>query len=97
MRLLGDRVLVRVPRRRAVSSGGIHIPEVARDRPAAGIVVAVGPAAVDVAPGDAVLFGKFAGLEFELGDEPHLVLRLDEVLGIVSFDEFPLDSGTGQG
>ena len=83
VRPLGDRVLVRVAVLPDVSRGGIIIPEVAKDRPLEGVVVATGPAVECMLVGDRVLFGKFAGTEVHLHGEPYLLLRAEELLGVL--------------
>lgn len=91
LRPLGDRILVK---RAEVEEkkGSIIIPDAAKEKPQEGWVVAAGRGRVteegtfqpmEVKEGDKVLFSKYAGTEVNLGDEPHLVLREDDVLGIV--------------
>ena len=75
------------------TKGGIVIPETAKERPQQGKVVAAGPGrlmddgtvrALNVAPGDHVLFDRFAGSEFQLDGEEHLILSEDDVLAVLS-------------
>lgn len=89
---LHDRVLVRRLDADTISAGGIHIPEAAKEKSARGKVVAVGPGARDshgvvhplaVTAGDVVLFGKYAGTEIKVSGEDCLLLREEDVLGIV--------------
>ena len=73
------------------TKGGLIIPDTAKEKPQQGKVVAVGPGrredgkvfALDVKAGDTVLFAKYAGAEIKLDGEEHLILREDDVLGIV--------------
>ena len=92
VRPLQDRGIVkRVEKREEKSVGGIIIPDTAKEKPQEGLVVAVGPGrredgkvvAPDVKKGDRVLFGKYTGSEIKLDGEEHLILREDDVLGIV--------------
>jgi len=89
---LNDRVLVRRVESEAKSAGGLFIPDTAKERPIQGEVVAVGSGklldngtrrAPAVKVGDRILFGKYAGDEIKLAGEEHLILREDEVLGVV--------------
>ena len=89
---LNDRVLVRRVEAKEQLKGGIIIPDTAKEKPQEGEVVAVGEGRLDdngkrvppqVKKGDRVLFGKYAGSEFKIDDEDHLVLKEDEILGIV--------------
>ena len=92
VRPLQDRVIVkRVEEREQRSSGGIVIPDTAKEKPQEGKVVAVGPGrredgkvlTLDVKVGDRILFGKYSGTEIKLDDEEHLILREEDILGIV--------------
>ncbi len=87
---LGNRVVVR-PNEDAeqVSSGGIYIPDTAKEKPQEGTIVAAGPGRVtddgsrvpmDVAVGDKVVYSKYAGTEYKEGDIEYLVLREDDIL-----------------
>jgi chaperonin GroES len=91
-RPLQDRVIVRrTEEKEERSAGGIIIPDTAKEKPQEGKVVAVGPGrredgkvlGVDVRVGDRVLFGKYAGTEVKIDDQEHVILREDEVLGII--------------
>lgn len=93
IRPLHDRLVVKRVAEEHVSAGGLYIPDTAKEKPARGLVVAVGDGRrndagervpLDVAIGDEVLFGKYAGTEFKMDGEEHIVLREDEVFGIVS-------------
>jgi len=92
IRPLQDRIVVRRIEEEATTSGGIIIPDSAKERPLKGEVLAVGSGKVledgtvvklDVKKGDQVLFGKYAGTEVEIDGVEHLILREDEVLGII--------------
>ena len=89
---LSDRVLVKPMDAVEVKKGGIIIPDTAKEKPQEGLVVAVGPGKVtdagkrvapEVKAGDRVLFGKYAGTEIKINDEEHIILREDEILGII--------------
>jgi chaperonin GroES len=75
------------------SKGGLFIPEQAKEKPAQGEVLAVGKGrrlesgeliALETAVGDKVLFGKYSGTEVEINNEKLLILREDEILGVVA-------------
>jgi len=92
VRPLQDRVIVRrVEEQEQKSAGGIIIPDTAKEKPQEGKVVAVGPGkkedgkvlSVDVKAGDRVLFGKYAGTEIKLDGEEHLILREEDILGVI--------------
>ena len=92
VRPLQDRVIVtRLEEQEQKSSGGIIIPDTAKEKPQEGKVVAVGPGRredgkvlkVDVKVGDRVLFGKYAGSEIKFDGEEHLILREEDILGVV--------------
>jgi chaperonin GroES len=93
VRPLNDRVLVqRLQNDVDKSAGGIIIPETAKEKPQEGKVIAVGPGkrddagnylALDVKVGNRVLFGKYAGTEIKLDGEEHLIMREDDILGIL--------------
>jgi len=89
---LHDRVLVKRTEEESKSAGGIIIPDSAKEKPLAGEVLAVGPGKVHnngtitpvgVKVGDKILFGKFTGYEIKLDGEELLVVREDEIFGIV--------------
>ena len=92
MRPLRDRLLVERVEEQEQRIGGIIIPDTAKEKPQQGRVVAVGKGRVndegkvfplDVKAGDTVLFGKYAGSEIKLEGKEYLILREDEVLGVV--------------
>ena len=89
---LGDRVLIKRVEPEETRKGGIIIPDTAKEKPMEGKVVAVGSGkydengkriAMDVKKGDRVLIGKYAGTEFKLGDDDHVIVREDEILGVL--------------
>jgi chaperonin GroES len=93
VRPIQDRLVVRRIEEQETSKGGIIIPDTAKEKPVEGEVVAVGKGKVtekgdirplDVKVGDRVLFGKYAGTEVKIDGEEHLILREDEVLGVVT-------------
>lgn len=92
MRPLRDRVLVERIEEQEQRVGGIIIPDTAKEKPQEGRVVAVGKGRVndkgetfplDVKVGDTVLFGKYAGSEIKIDGKEYLILREEEVLGVV--------------
>jgi chaperonin GroES len=91
IRPLHDRILVKRISEEEKTKGGIIIPDTAKEKPQEGKVVAVGPGRVEdgktipvsVKPGDRILFGKYAGTEIKLDGEEHLILREDDVLGVI--------------
>ena len=92
IRPLYDRILVKRIEERETRKGGIIIPDTAKEKPMHAEVVAVGKGKVnddgkqlplDVKKGDRVLIGKYAGTEFKVEDEELLMIREDEVLGII--------------
>jgi chaperonin GroES len=92
MRPLRDRILVERIEEQEQRVGGIIIPDSAKEKPQQGRVVAVGKGRVndkgevfplDVAAGDVVLFGKYGGSEIKIEGKEYLILREEEVLGVV--------------
>ena len=92
VRPLHDRVLVKRSSEEEKSKGGIIIPDSAKEKPIQGEVVAVGPGRVneegklrplDVKKGDRVLFGKYAGTEIKIDGDEFLMMREEDILGIV--------------
>lgn len=93
IRPLNDRILVKRLEGEERTAGGIIIPDSAKEKPAEGEVVAVGPGklndagervAMDVAVGDRVLFSKYGGSEVKLDGEDFLIMREDDILGVLS-------------
>ena len=92
VRPLHDRILVKRVEEEETTKGGIIIPETAKEKPIEGKVVSVGNGkilesgevrALDVKKGDRILFGKYSGTEIKVEGQEHLILREDEVLGII--------------
>lgn len=92
IRPLHDRVIVKRVEEDQVSRGGIIIPDTAKEKPIKGKVVAVGPGRrldsgetrpLTVQPGDTVLFSKYGGTDIKIDNEEHLILREDDILGII--------------
>ncbi len=91
-RPLHDRILVKRVEEETRTKGGIIIPDTAKEKPIEGKVVAVGKGRVgddgktiplDVKKGDRVLFGKYGGTEVKMDGEEYLIMREDDILGIV--------------
>jgi len=88
---LYDRVLLKRVELKEQKKGGIIIPDTAKEKPMEGKVIAVGSGRIEkgervpleVKVGDTVLFGKYAGTEIKIDDNEHVILREDEVLGII--------------
>jgi chaperonin GroES len=92
IRPLGDRVVVLRVDEEQKTSGGIIIPDTAKEKPQRGKVIAVGSGktndkgeriALDVKEGDQVLFGKYAGNEIKIDGKEHLIMHEDDILGII--------------
>jgi chaperonin GroES len=92
IRPLHDRVIVRRLEEERKSAGGIVIPDSAKEKPIQGEVIAVGSGKIledgkvrplDVKAGDKVLFGKYSGTEVKIGDEELLVMREEDIMGVV--------------
>jgi len=87
---LGNRIVVEPNEEEAqVSAGGIYIPDTAKEKPQEGMVVAVGPGRLtdegnrvpmDVAVGDTIIYSKYGGTEYKVGDTEYLILREDDIL-----------------
>ncbi len=92
VRPLNDRVLLRRLEEKEIVKGGIIIPDTAKEKPQEAEVVSVGPGKLDdsgkrvpteVKKGDRVLIGKYSGTDIKLGDEEFLIVREDEILGVI--------------
>lgn len=92
LRPLQDRIIVKRLEEETVTAGGIFIPETAKEKPQKGEVIAVGKGKktedgkilpVDVKKGDKVLFGKYAGTEIKIDGQEYLIMREDDILGIM--------------
>ncbi len=93
VRPLHDRVLIKRIEEQETMRGGIIIPDTAKEKPEEGEVVAVGTGKrmedgkvipLEVKEGDRVLFGKYSGTEIKVDDNEYLILREDEILGILA-------------
>ena len=89
---LADRVVVKALEESESMRGGLYIPDTAKEKPQQGEVVAVGEGKIDkdgtrqppdVKEGDRVLFGKYSGSEVKLDGEEYLIMREDDILGVV--------------
>ena len=89
---LGDRVLVKPVEAKEIKRSGIIIPDSAKEKPQEGIIAACGKGkttddgkviALDVKPGDKILYGKYSGSEIKLDDEEYLIMHQDDILGIL--------------
>ncbi|MFP6663490.1 MAG: co-chaperone GroES [Deltaproteobacteria bacterium] len=92
IRPLQDRIIVLRVDEEETTKGGIIIPDNAKEKPQEGKIVAVGKGKIgddgklqplDVKKGDRVLFGKYAGTEVKLDGEDHLIMREDDILGVL--------------
>jgi chaperonin GroES len=87
MKPINDRVVVKPAPAEEKTSGGIIIPDTAKEKPQKGEVVAVGPGKdgnkLTVAKGDIVLYGKYAGQEISHNGEDYLIMREDDILVIL--------------
>ena len=93
VRPLADRILVRRIEEKETIRGGIIIPDTAKEKPQEGTVIAVGAGKLDekgkrvpldVKAGDKILFGKYSGSEIKIDDVEHVIMREEDVLGIIS-------------
>ena len=92
IRPLQDRIIVKRVEEEEKTKGGIIIPETAKEKPMEGEVVAVGSGKIlengtkqslEVKAGDRVLFGKYSGTEVKIDDVEHLIMREDDILGVI--------------
>jgi chaperonin GroES len=92
IRPLNDRIIARRLEDQEQMRGGLYIPDTAKEKPQEGEVLAVGNGklldngqriAIDLKAGDRILFGKYAGTEIKLDGEEYLILREDDILGVV--------------
>ncbi len=92
IRPLHDRVIVKRVEEERTSAGGIVIPDTATEKPIRGEVIAVGPGkrdddgkrrAPDVKKGDIILFGKYSGTEVKIDGDEYLVMREDDIMGVI--------------
>ena len=91
-RPLHDRILIKRIEEKETAKGGIIIPDTAKEKPQEGEVIAVGSGkrdedgkvvALDVKAGDRILFGKYSGTEIKIDDQDYLILKEEEVLGVL--------------
>jgi chaperonin GroES len=92
LRPLQDRILVQRVEEETKTKGGIIIPDTAKEKPAEGKVTAVGNGklgedgkrvALEIKEGDRILFGKYSGTEVKIEGEEYLIMREDDVLGVI--------------
>ncbi|HKZ17132.1 MAG TPA: co-chaperone GroES [Geobacteraceae bacterium] len=92
LRPLQDRIIVKRLEEENVTAGGILIPDTAKEKPQRGEIMAVGKGKVtedgkvlpiDVKVGDKVLFGKYAGTEVKIDGQDYLIMREDDILGVI--------------
>ncbi len=92
MKPLNDRVLVKRLESEEKTAGGLFIPDAAKEKPSKGEVIACGPGklnekgervAMEVKPGDIVLFAKYAGTEIKVNGADHIIMREDDILAIL--------------
>lgn len=90
---LHDRVIVEPAAKEEVTAGGILLPDSAKEKPQRGTVLAVGPgktfdsgetAPIDVQVGEVVLYGKYSGTEVTVDGTDYVILRADDILGVVT-------------
>jgi chaperonin GroES len=96
VRPLADRILVRRIEEKETVKGGIIIPDTAKEKPQEGEVVAVGPGrlteegkriAIEVKKGDRVLIGKYSGTDVKIDGTEYVILREDDVLGVLASEK----------
>lgn len=92
IRPLHDRILVKRLEGEQMTKGGLFIPDTAKEKPIEGTVLAVGNGKIledgtvrklELKKGDRILFGKYSGTEVKLDGEEHLILREDDILGVI--------------
>ena len=92
IRPLNDRILVKRLEEEGKTAGGIIIPDSAKEKPAEGEIVAVGPGKIndkgerttmDVKPGERVLFSKYGGTDVKIEGDDYLIMREDDILGVI--------------
>jgi chaperonin GroES len=99
---LHDRILIKRVEEKETVKGGIIIPDTAKEKPQEGEVIAVGGGKkteegkvipLDVQAGDRILFGKYSGTEIKIDEQEYLIIREDEVLGIIEAAKQPAAAG----
>jgi len=102
VRPLHDRLLVKRIEEKETAKGGIIIPDTAKEKPQEGEVIAVGHGkkneegkviALDVKAGERILFGKYSGTEIKIDNQEYLILREEEVLGVIQAAKHSVASG----
>lgn len=92
IRPLQDRILVKRLEAETRTKGGLYIPDSAKEKPIEGQVIAVGGGkvgddgkvrALEVKPGDKILFGKYSGTEVKIEEVEHLIIREEDILGVI--------------
>jgi len=92
IRPLQDRVIVKRVQEEEKTKGGLFIPDTAKEKPIEGEIIAVGNGkiledgkvrALDIKKGDRILFGKYAGTEVKIENVEHLILREEDILGVI--------------
>jgi len=92
VRPLYDRILVKRVEEEQKTAGGLYIPDTAKEKPQQGVIVAVGNGKLqedgklrklEVKPGDKILFAKYSGSEIKMEGVEHLILREDDILGVI--------------
>lgn len=92
IRPLQDRIIVKRVQEEEKTKGGIIIPDSAKEKPLEGVIIAAGKGKImedgkvrplDVKEGDRILFGKYSGTEVKIDGEEHLILREEDVLGVI--------------
>ncbi len=92
LRPLQDRIIVKRLEEENMTAGGLYIPDTAKEKPQKGEIVAVGKGKitedgkvipVDLKAGDKVLFGKYAGTEIKIDGVDYLIMREDDILGVI--------------
>ena len=92
LRPLQDRILVKRVEEEETTKGGIIIPDSAKEKPAEGVITSVGKGKIaddgkliplEVKKGDRILFGKYGGTEVKIDGEEYLIMREDDVLGVI--------------
>jgi chaperonin GroES len=92
LRPLNDRILVKRVEEETKTKGGIIIPDTAKEKPAEGKIISVGKGkladdgkriALELKAGDRILFGKYSGTEVKMDGEEYLIMREDDVLGVI--------------
>jgi chaperonin GroES len=90
---LADRVLIKPKAREETTRSGIVLPDTAKEKPQEGTIIAAGPGRVndegarvplDVKVGDSVLYAKYAGTEYKIDNEEHLIVKESDILAIVA-------------